>query len=263
MVFGLGLNAKESISYIKDTGSWYYVYNESGKKVTTMSSSQRELIGWGSDSEAKAKLLEAGCNYMLTKDLNDGVGIHSDYVYLGYKRTDDPNEAIRDIVSIHDEDWTTYTKNGATYYKIEGNLNSWTHKVADDIYLFYTKDSKAGSPITSLGTSGSVANWSHGEGNRYVVKTVLNQHDEASDLNNNCGYQRDYIYLLITRDKQDEKAALASMIGNGSVIIIVAFALLSAVAIAWVCITQKKRRNQVAVETEIVEKSITETDKSV
>jgi hypothetical protein len=49
MVFGLGLNAKESISYIKDTGSWYYVYNESGKKVTTMSASQRELIGWGSD----------------------------------------------------------------------------------------------------------------------------------------------------------------------------------------------------------------------
>ena len=143
---------------------------------------------------------------------------------------------------MHDEDYTTFTKNGATYNKIEGNLNSYTNIFADDIYLFYTKDAKAGTPITSLGTSGSVANWSHGEGNRYVVKTVLDQNGKPSDLNAGAG--GDHIYLLQTRDKKDGNGAVASMIGEGSIIIIVAFALVSAGAVTWICVYQKKRRKK-------------------
>ena len=199
------------------------------------------VVGWGNDAEAKAMLLAAGCDYMLARDLNGGVGAHSDYVYLGYKRTSDPKQAIRNIISVHDEDYTTFTQKGATYYKVEGNLNSYTNIFADDIYLFYTKDEKGGSPITSLGTSGSVANWSHGEGNRYVVKTVLNQHGKASDLNKGCGYQSDYIYLLQTRDKGDS-GLVASMIGEGSVLIIISFAAVSACVIEGIYIVRKKRQ---------------------
>jgi hypothetical protein len=70
---------------------------------------------------------------------------------------------------------------------------------------------------------------------------VLNQEDEASDLNANCGLQSDYIYLLQTRDRQDAKGA-ASMIGNGSVIIISVCAFVSIAAIAGIYIVQKKRR---------------------
>ena len=194
----------------------------------------------GSDADAKAELIAAGCDYMLEKDLNDNVGIHSDYVYLGYKRTGNSDEAIRDIVSVHDEDYTTLTKNGATYYKVEGNLNSYTNIFADDIYLFYTRDAKAGTPLTSLGTSSKVENWSHGEGGRYVVSTVLDQNGKPSDLNDGAG--GDYIYLLQTRDKQDEKVPFASVIASGSVIAIVACVLLSAGAITWCCIARKKRR---------------------
>ena len=201
------------------------------------------VVGWGSDAKAKAMLLEAGCDYMLQKDFNNNVGAHSDYVYLGYKRTNDPNKAIRNIISVHDEDYTTFTKSGATYYKIEGNLNSYTNIFADDIYLFYTKDEKGGTPITSLGTSGSVANWSHGEGNRYVVKTVLNQNGKASDLNKGCGYQSDYIYLLITRDKMDQ-GLVASMIGEGSVLIIITFAAVSACVVESLYIIKKKREGK-------------------
>jgi hypothetical protein len=178
---------------------------------------------------------------MLQKDLNNNVGAHSDYVYLGYKRTSDPNQAIRNIISVHDEDYNTFKKGGATYYKVEGNLNSYTNVFADDIYLFYTKDAKTGGPITSLGTSGSVANWSHGEGNRYEVKTVLNQHGKPSDLNKGCGYQSDYIYLLQTRDKQDS-GLVASMIGEGSVLIIITFAAVSACVIEGIYIVRKKRQ---------------------
>lgn len=199
------------------------------------------VVGWGNDAEAKAMLLAAGCDYMLQKDLNNNVGAHSDYVYLGYKRTSDPNKAIRNIISVHDEDYTSFKKNGATYYKVEGNLNSYTNIFADDIYLFYTKDAKAGTPITSLGTSGSVANWSHGEGYRYVVKTVLNQYGQPSDLNKGCGIHSDYIYLLQTRDKQDS-GLVASMIGEGSVLIIITFAALSACVIEGIYIFKKKRQ---------------------
>jgi hypothetical protein len=199
------------------------------------------VVGWGSDAEAKAMLLAAGCDYMLQKDLNNNVGAHSDYVYLGYKRTSDPNQAIRNIISVHNEDYKTFTKNGAAYYKVDGNLNSYTNIFADDIYLFYTKDAKAGSPITSLGTSGSVANWSHGEGNRYVVKTVLNQNDKPSDLNKGCGDQSDYIYLLQTRDKIDS-GLVASMIGEGSVLIIITFTALSACVVEGLYIIKKRRQ---------------------
>ena len=197
------------------------------------------VVGWGSDAEAKAMLLAAGCDYMLARDLNGGVGVHSDYVYLGYKRTADPNKAICDIIAVHNEDYTSLTKNGATYRKVDGNLNSYTNVFADDIYLFYTKDSKAGSPITSLGTSGSVANWSHGEGNRYVVKTVLDQHGDASDLNDGAG--GDYIYLLQTRDREDS-GLVASMIGEGSVLIIITFAAVSACVVEGIYIIKKKRQ---------------------
>ena len=211
----------------------------------------------GSEADAKAELLAAGCDYMLEKDFNNNVGIHSDYIFLGYKRTNDPNKAIRNIISVHDEDYATFTKNGAVYNKIEGNLNSYTNIFADDIYLFYTKDAKAGTPVTSLGTSQHVANWSHGEGNRYVVKTVLDQNGKASDLNDGAG--GDYIYLLQTRDKQDEKGAVASMIGNGSSMIVVAMFVVSVVVIAWICVAQKKRRTNASANAE----GRTETDESL
>ncbi len=45
-----GMQAQKQISYIKNDGAWYHVYDESGKKVTTVSKSTiGELVGWGSD----------------------------------------------------------------------------------------------------------------------------------------------------------------------------------------------------------------------
>ena len=46
----LGMQAQKSISFIKDDGAWYQVYDESGKKITTMSKQTvGEVVGWGSD----------------------------------------------------------------------------------------------------------------------------------------------------------------------------------------------------------------------
>ena len=42
----IGMQAQRQISYIKTTGAWYQVYDESGKKVTTVSKQTvGEVIG--------------------------------------------------------------------------------------------------------------------------------------------------------------------------------------------------------------------------
>ena len=198
------------------------------------------VIGVGSsDADAKALLVAAGCEYVLDKDLNNNVGIHSDYIYLGYKRTSNPNEAICDLRTTHDNEVESFVKNGVTYYKIPGNLNSYTNLFADDIFLYYTKDAKAGTPIVALETSSDSVN-STRNGN-YVVSTVVNQKDKNSDLNDGAG--GDYIYLLQIRDKNDQ-TALASMMGNGSVIVVIICIIVSVGAIVFVYAKQKKRREQ-------------------
>lgn len=48
-LMALGMQA-QNISYIKQDGSWYMVYDESGKKTATLSkSSVGEIKGWGTD----------------------------------------------------------------------------------------------------------------------------------------------------------------------------------------------------------------------
>lgn len=46
----LAMQAQKQISYIKNDGAWYQVYDESGKKITTLSKqSVGEVVGWGSE----------------------------------------------------------------------------------------------------------------------------------------------------------------------------------------------------------------------
>ena len=50
MLTAIGMQAQKQISYIKADGAWYQVYDESGKKVTTLSKQTvGEVVGWGSD----------------------------------------------------------------------------------------------------------------------------------------------------------------------------------------------------------------------
>ena len=49
-LMAFSMQAQKQISYIKDDGAWYQVYDESGKKVTTLSKQTvGEVVGWGSD----------------------------------------------------------------------------------------------------------------------------------------------------------------------------------------------------------------------
>lgn len=47
---GCSLYAQESISFIKSDNSWHFIYDENGRKVTTLSKSYvGEVVGWGHD----------------------------------------------------------------------------------------------------------------------------------------------------------------------------------------------------------------------
>ena len=81
----LALAAKaQQISYIEETRSWYYVYDDKGKKIGGLSrSSIGELKGWGSDFlvakyysfyriyDAKGKVLKV----MNVSDVGEIVGV--------------------------------------------------------------------------------------------------------------------------------------------------------------------------------------------
>ena len=65
-LFSMFANAQQ-ISYIKADGAWYQVYDESGKKVTTLSkSSIGEVVGWGSDFFVAVVIMHGKCTGLLS-----------------------------------------------------------------------------------------------------------------------------------------------------------------------------------------------------
>lgn len=67
----LGLWA-QSISYIETTKSWYYIYDQDGKKIKTLSTSQGELKGYSSTFY----IIKQGSAFYVTYDVN-GKRLHT------------------------------------------------------------------------------------------------------------------------------------------------------------------------------------------
>ena len=67
----LGLRA-QSISHIETTKSWYYIYDQDGKKIKTLSTSQGELKGYSSTFY----IIKQGSAFYVTYDVN-GKRLHT------------------------------------------------------------------------------------------------------------------------------------------------------------------------------------------
>ena len=97
-LIGINIMAQESISFIRSEGSWHYVYDEKGKKITTLSkSSVGEVLGWGTD-------------FFVSKN--------GSWYYLfdmkGRKYKTLSNSSVGEVISVSS---TTFTsKNGSWYY---------------------------------------------------------------------------------------------------------------------------------------------------
>lgn len=62
----------QSISHIETTKSWYYIYDQNGKKIKTISTSQGELKGYSSTFY----IIKQGSGFYITYDVN-GKRLHT------------------------------------------------------------------------------------------------------------------------------------------------------------------------------------------
>ncbi len=67
----VGLKA-QSISHIETTKNWYYIYDQDGKKIKTLSTSQGELKGYSSTFY----IIKQGSAFYVTYDVN-GKRLHT------------------------------------------------------------------------------------------------------------------------------------------------------------------------------------------
>jgi len=56
----------QSISHIETTKNWYYIYDQNGKKIKTLSTSQGELKGYSSTFY----IIKQGSAFYITYDVN-------------------------------------------------------------------------------------------------------------------------------------------------------------------------------------------------
>jgi hypothetical protein len=71
MLFAIGIRA-QSISHIETTKSWYYIYDQDGKKIKTISTSQGELKGYSSTFY----IIKQGTAFYITYDVK-GKRLHT------------------------------------------------------------------------------------------------------------------------------------------------------------------------------------------
>lgn len=160
---------------------------------------------------AREELFAMGADGMLETSLNDTSGGYG--VYLGYKLTSDPNQAITDISAYHKGWWSsshpetlTDEDSGAVYKLIaDVDINDGAGMFSDYIYLYATKNSKSGNPIFALGVAYNtpVRSWFYrtlSSGGRTLsggTRTVQQwDSNDYSDLNANGGGE--YLYLTLT-----------------------------------------------------------------
>ena len=67
----VGMKA-QGISHIETTKSWYYIYDQNGKKIKTLSTSQGELKGYSSTFY----IIKQGTAFYITYDVN-GKRLHT------------------------------------------------------------------------------------------------------------------------------------------------------------------------------------------
>ena len=72
MWFSIANLQAQSISHIETTKSWYYIYDQEGKKIKTLSTSQGELKGYSSTFY----IIKQGSAFYVTYDVN-GKRLHT------------------------------------------------------------------------------------------------------------------------------------------------------------------------------------------
>ena len=232
------------------TSSVYLVkkqVTQSGKYISDIS----VAYGWSKDG-AVSKLREKGFYEYVDKDLNDGTG-SSQYVYIGYKRTDDPSKAITNIMMfLYGDGEKEQMELDGISYTLSDDVNLNRHCLASsaDIFLYYTKSPEAGDPITSLYCSEKIVNNKLTKlGIHNTAKSTGGGSGKNADCDLNKGAGGDTIYLVMV--SQPSANLVSSLFGNGSFVVIGIGGLLLVLLVA-AAIVYTKRKEQVLLLKERV-----------
>ncbi|MFT3993476.1 MAG: MAC/perforin domain-containing protein [Dysgonomonas sp.] len=135
---------------------------------------------------------------VIKKDLNEGAG--GDYIYIGYTTTTKKEEAIRDlIIRFHKNPPTAYFVNNSYYSKVANiNLNKGTGESTEDIWLYESRNSNLGNPITDLYVE-TVRNYSDRRvpSGQWRKVNLIDGSRRDPDLNAKAGGE--YIYLWMQK----------------------------------------------------------------
>lgn len=155
----------------------------------------------GSSSKQQGILTKNGYT-VIDYDLNKGSGFSSFYIYLGYKYTSDPAEAITGILVSH-ENVNSFSYNGCIYRKIQhmgdSSFDGDTNKGAegDYNYIYYTKDKlNENGALTTLWVTGAAR-----DDDPNGVPLYSNGALEDKIANVNSGTKGSAIYLMTNYHK--------------------------------------------------------------
>lgn len=232
-------NNEEKVLYLCEEGTYIHLRREDYTDKEYVSDVYAVSSSEGGE-EAICRLAEMGCTDVINYDLNKDAG--GDYVYLGYTRTDNEDNALRNMFLYSSEDsFTRPSMIGYTYHMACNGLNFNEKAGGTYITLYASKNKKDGEPVISLSVSNKPVNDS-GRGGISTVKLYDHGANNAPfDLNYKAGGE--YIYLNLHRKVynnllgnniisgtlvgQGSGGVLVhfggSVIGNGSVVMIIIF----------------------------------------
>ncbi len=118
-------------------------------------------------------------------DMNNHVDNQKTWIYVGYKTTTNPNEAITGLALYNDQNPPNTYVYRDVEYTIESNKVDLNKDAGGDhIYLYYTKSAKTGERITALDAAATYDGYSLWQKDGY--KTVVSMQDNLP-LNANDG----------------------------------------------------------------------------
>jgi len=171
----------------------YYYYPSGTQFISSIRYGQA-----GKSADANSAATQGGYTRLDT-DFNSGVS-GKDYIYLGYQTSTNINDAMathfRNTHSV-DTDTTTFSVNGKTLSFTRTGINTSGKKDlnadagGDYIYLYATKDPRAGLPVTAIAASSSGDPGSQAPAGYYTVE----RDDSANISDCNAGAGGDFVYI--------------------------------------------------------------------
>lgn len=213
---------------------WYMHYTREKRDATTYIGTIVGGNGGSWNSAMRSAIANGGetINRYVEFDFNHSTG--ADYVIVGYSLTENPNNAITGLVGVYNVSYSeTIEVDGILYYAVSRtDFNVGTRK--PDIWLYYTRDPRAGAPLTSLAGS---------EETTLEGYAVVMSH--TGDITQN--FKRDTgksAYLHYTR-YDSQSAITASVFSDAVTVLLVGIPLLALVGGAGLLIYRKRKRTDV------------------